>query len=210
MGALPCTLLAWLLLLYVFKGPESRYRENNSLDKRLFLLTGGFYMEKIACDIAQMLNEKLALYKKLNAILQREKDCIVNIDIDALWKISGEKKKIVLKIHGLKEKIIDYIKQEPAIKDPDAGKFGLSYLLRSLALSSDARKQLRQIKLCLDLEKNELSRAADDNKQYVRESLSVIDDIMSVFAGDAENPRYRNTGTMPDSRVSNCLIHAKV
>ncbi len=167
-------------------------------------------MEKIACDIAQMLNEKLSLYKKLNALLQREKDCIVNIDIDALWKISGEKKKIVLKIHGLKEKIIESVRQESCAKDPDAGEFGLSYLLRSLALSSDARKQLRQIKLGLDREKNELNRAAADNKKYVQEYLMVIDDIMSVFAGEAENPRYRNTGTMPDSRVSNCLIHAKV
>ena len=58
-------------------------------------------MENFTPDIEDMLNEKFALYKQLNALLKEEREFIVNIDVDSLWKSSEKKRKITQKIQGV-------------------------------------------------------------------------------------------------------------
>ena len=167
-------------------------------------------MENFARDIGNMLEHKLILYRQLNAILKEEREFIVNIDVDSLWKSAELKKKTVEKVQKLKEKIFVYIETWTNINKIDLGSFSISYIIRNIPLPKDLKIKIRKIKLAVDNEKNELARAASENKKFVQEYLGVIDDIMSVAVDNSRQPQYNFSGTRKGTKNSNCLIHAQV
>ena len=167
-------------------------------------------MENFTPDIEDMLNEKFALYKQLNALLKEEREFIVNIDVDSLWKSSEQKRKITQKIQGLREKILYHLEEKFGTNDMDIRSFSVSYLIRTIPMPKKLKTRLGKIKLAIENEKNELAQVAAENKKYVQEYLSVIDDIMSVAVDNSSQAQYNLSGTMPGTKNSNCFIHAQV
>jgi len=167
-------------------------------------------MENFTPDIEEMLNEKLFLYKELNALLKSERDFIVKMDVDSLWKTSEQKRKISQKIQSVREKILYHIEENYGSSDMDIRSFSVSYLIRTIPVPKNLKILFRKIKIAIENEKNELSQVAFENKKYVQEYLSVIDDVMSVVVNNSKNAQYGYTGIMPNIKKSNCLIHAEV
>lgn len=167
-------------------------------------------MENFTANIESLLNEKLSLYRQLNDLVREERDYIVNIDVDSLWKSAEKKKQIAGDIQKIKDRIMSSIENGFGINDLDANSLSLSYLLRIVPVETDQKKRLRQLKLAIDAEKNELEQAASDNKHYVQEYLMVIDDIMSVAVNTPNENQYSHTGNISQAKASNCLIHAEV
>ena len=166
-------------------------------------------MENFTPDIEDMLDEKLGLYKQLNAILTQEREFIVNIDVNSLWKSSEQKKKIAQKIQGLREKILYLLEEKFGTNDMDIRSFSVSYLIRTIPVPKDLKIKLGKIKIAIENEKNELVQKASDNKKYVQEYLLVIDDIMSVAVDNSKQAQYDLSGAMPGTKNPNCLIHAE-
>ncbi len=167
-------------------------------------------MENFTSDIENMLNEKLALYKQLNALLKEERNFIVNIDVDSLWKSAEQKKKITEDIHAVRERILFTLEERYGVNDMDVRSFSVSYLIRTIPVPTSVKAVFRKIKLSIDEQKDELTQVALENKKYVGEYLSVIDDVMSVFVDNSHRSQYSSAGSMPDSKAPNCLIHAEV
>ncbi|MCG8529313.1 MAG: flagellar protein FlgN, partial [Desulfovibrionales bacterium] len=59
-------------------------------------------MEDRVQVIEGMIRQKLELYRQLNTIMEKERDYIVDMDVDSLWKSSEEKKKISRRITFLR------------------------------------------------------------------------------------------------------------
>ncbi|MCP3874238.1 MAG: flagellar protein FlgN [Desulfobacteraceae bacterium] len=167
-------------------------------------------MEKITSDIKDLLNEKLGLYKQLNALLKEEREFIVNIDIGALWKSAEKKKKISGKIYLVREKILHFLEEKYSFSDMDIKSFSVSYLIRTLPLPNYLKAIFRKIKLSIEEQKDELTQVAFENKKYVGEYLSVIDEVMSVVVDNSSRVQYNQTGVMPGTKAQNCLLHAEV
>lgn len=167
-------------------------------------------MENFTPDIEKMMNEKLNLYRQLNLVLKTERDFIVNIDVDSLWKTSEQKSRITRKIETIREQILYYLEDKFGTGDMDVRSFSVSYLIRTLPLPGPLKINLGKIKQALENEKNELAQTAIDNKKYVQEYLLVIDDIMSVVVDNSRQAAYDPEGGMPKGKKSNCLIHAAV
>ncbi|MBU1340932.1 MAG: flagellar protein FlgN [Proteobacteria bacterium] len=167
-------------------------------------------MENFTSDIEYLLDEKLALYKQLNVLLKEERKFIVTMDVDSLWKSSDKKRKIVQKIQALREKILYQLEDKFGVNDMDIRSFSVSYLIRTIPISKELKTKFRQIKLALEKEKDELTQTAFDNKKYVTQYLGVIDDIMSVVVDNSRQAHYNHSGVMPNTKTSNCLIHAEV
>ncbi|MCD4720738.1 MAG: flagellar protein FlgN [Desulfobacula sp.] len=167
-------------------------------------------MENFTPDIEDMLNEKLGLYKQLNALLREEREFIVTIDVDSLWKSSEQKRKITQKIQGVREKILYHLEEKFGTNDMDIRSFSVSYLIRTIPVPKEVKIKFRQIKLAIENEKNELVQVAFENKKYVQEYLLVIDDVMSVAVDNSEYAQYSHTGIKPNTKTSNCLIYAEV
>lgn len=167
-------------------------------------------MEKFTPELEKLLEEKLGLYKDLNRILSQERDYILNINVDALWKTSEKKKKTANKIQALRARIMQYFENRFSSQGMNNKTFSLSYLVRILPIKNEQKTGLRTLKLAIENEKNEVSRLADENKSFVREYLGVIDDIMSVAVNNSMNSHYDLSGTLPSRRKANSLIHAQV
>ena len=167
-------------------------------------------MEDFTLDIENMLEKKLVLYKQLNGLLKEEREFIVNIDIDSLWKTAELKKKTAAKIQDLKENIFLYLKTRFNLNDISITSFSISYLIRTIHLPESFKIKLKKIKLAIENEKNELAQVAFENKKYVQEYLCIIDDVMSVAVENSRHAQYDLSGTMPGTPNSNHLIHAQV
>lgn len=167
-------------------------------------------MEDFTPEIENMLEEKLGLYQKLNILLKEEREFIVNIDVESLWKTSEIKKKRVQKIEALKEKILFYFEAKFNLNGMDIKSFSISHLIRTFPFHKEIKAKLRRLKLAIENEKNELGQVASENKKFVQEYLGIIDDIMSVAVDNSKQAQYDFSGTMPETKNSNCLIHAQV
>ncbi|NOX34973.1 MAG: hypothetical protein GXP56_14805 [Deltaproteobacteria bacterium] len=167
-------------------------------------------MENFTPGIEDMLDEKLSLYRKLNVLLKEEREFIVNIDVPSLWKSSEKKKEITKKIQKLREKILYHIEDRFGTNDMDIRSFSISYLIRTIPVPKELKIKFAKIKLAIANEKDELAQVAIDNKKYVTQYLMVIDDIMSVAVDNSKQAQYDLSGTLPGTKSTNCLIHAKV
>ncbi len=167
-------------------------------------------MEKITPKIESCFYEKLDLYQRLNQLLTNERQAIVNIDVETLWKNSDKKKDMAEKIQTIRRKLLDLVHKAYGVNDMDTRSFSMSYFIRTIPLPQDEKQRLRRIKLAIDKEKNQLAQAAIDNKKYVNEYLSVIDEIMAAAVDSSANAQYTNHGTVPGSKTQRCLIHAEV
>lgn len=167
-------------------------------------------MENFTPEIEKKLNEKLFLYRELNDLLKEERDSIVKIDVDSLWKTAQEKRRISDQIQTIREDILSLMERQMGVENLDINSFSLSMLIRTLPIPSDQKMRFRQIKLAIDAEKDELKQAAQDNKKYVQEYLMVIDDIMSVVVDNSKEAQYSHAGNLSGAKNSNCLIHAEV
>lgn len=167
-------------------------------------------MENFTCEMETLLMEKLQLYRLLNQLLVDERKAIVNIDVDALWRNAEKKKELAGKIQELRKQILELVRQNVGFTDMTETSFSLSYLIRTLPVSSDDRQALRKLARSFDDEKNQLAQSASDNKKYVDEYLSVIDEIMGTAVDNSANAQYTQMGAVPDSKMQKCLIHARV
>jgi hypothetical protein len=167
-------------------------------------------MEKITLAIEKCLYEKLELYRQLNQLLIDERQAIVDINVDALWKNAQIKRELTDNIHAIREELLTLARRTCGMTDMEAGSFSMTYYLRSILLPPDEKQQLRKLKLAIEEEKNQLAQAAADNKKYVNEYLSVIDEIMAAAADNSGNAQYTNKGSLPGSKAQRCLIHAEV
>ena len=167
-------------------------------------------MEDFTPDIENMLEEKLGLYKKLNLLLKEEREFIINIDVDSLWKVSELKIKTIEKIQGVKENILFYLNEKFNLDDIDIKSFSISYFLRTIPVPGNLKKRFSKIKLAIENEKNELAQVASENRKFVQEYLGVIDDIMSVVVDNSRQAQYDLSGTMSETKNPNRLIHAQV
>lgn len=167
-------------------------------------------MEKITPEIEKCFYEKLDLYQQLNQLLTEERQAIVNIDVETLWKNSDIKKNLAEKIQTIRRKLLDMVRNAYGINDMDIRSFSMSYFIRTIPLPQDEKKRLRKIKLTIENEKDQLTQSAIDNKKYVNEYLFVIDEIMSAAVDNSGNAQYTNNGRVPGSKTERCLIHAEV
>lgn len=167
-------------------------------------------MEKFTLEIEKLLESKLALYRQLNDVLKQEREFIVNIDVDSLWKSTAVKKELTESIQDIRKDIFAILEKEFGTGGLDVNTFSISYLIRIIQASEFQSQRLRKIKVAIDEQKDELKQSSDDNKKYVHEYLMVIDDIMSVVVDNSKEARYGQTGKVSDAKNSNCLIHAEV
>ncbi len=167
-------------------------------------------MEKIAQKIEKLLEEKLFLYQELQSILEQEKTHIVNIDVDSLWVTVSQKKSLILRIEDARQKIIHLLGKESLGPDRDTQSFNLTSVIKWMAVSPEKKAKLEKIYLAVNTCKKEIARLASDNKNYILESLGIINSVFSTVLEDADKKGYNPSGTASHNNGKNRLIHAQV
>ena len=167
-------------------------------------------MEEIAHEIEKMVEQKDALYGDLVKLLETERQYIVDMDVDALWKCAEEKKKISLEIVTVRHQLLALAEEAMGVSGMDAQSFSLERLLKAMPLTNAVKQHLKQLRVSIDTRKEEIAQRSRDNQIHVREYLSVIDDIMALAVEDSDTAQYNTMGHMPGRKQSSRLIDAEV
>ena len=167
-------------------------------------------MEKFAFKVNKVLEDSLFLFQELKNIFLVEKDCIINIDIDSLWKTIEQKKKIGLKIAALRGEIFSMFEIQSVPIDMNIESFSLSKAIKKIPVSGETKSDLLRLKTFIEIEQDEIKEIANANSKHVNSYLLVIDDVFSTIMNVTDASQYKNSGSVSSRKKGNCLIRQEV
>lgn len=167
-------------------------------------------MEKFTEKITQMLQDKLSLYQDLRSLLESEKKCVVEMDVDGLWIVISRKKKLVSAIEKSIKNIFAQFKTQLYQSDMEAHSFQVSKVIDALPLSLKIKSELKKIVLSIDGCKNEIALMAIENKRYITEYLTVIDGIFSTVVSTTVKKQYSHSGHILPGKEKHHFIDSEV
>ncbi|MCP3941182.1 MAG: flagellar protein FlgN [Desulfobacteraceae bacterium] len=167
-------------------------------------------MEKFVQKLEVLFQKKISLYKTLKNIFEQERKHIVDMDVDSLWKITDRKKQISSEILQIREQIFSLFEEKKLPMDKGEKGFSLFQSINRLPFSAKIKSNLKKLKSQLDIGKEELIVLALENKRYINEYLSVINDIFVTITGTENSELYTNVGTASKEKNKKHLIRAQV
>ncbi len=167
-------------------------------------------MEKHADKTEQLLLEKLSLYQDLQRILEEEKEHVVSMDVDSLWVTISKKKLLVQGIEDIRLKIFSLFGEIYSDLNMDTPPFSLTQIIQILNVSSEKKAGLKKIHLAIVTCKNEITRQASENKNFINEFLAIIDGIFSTVLESKDKSSYNHSGSVLKNNGKNRLINAEV
>lgn len=167
-------------------------------------------MEKFACEMEKLLQKKLVLYKELKKIVEQEKKHIVDMNVDSLWKITDRKKQLVSEIVQIREQILSFLKEKKFLLDMEVNTFSLSQIINCLPFSVKIKSDFKEIKIKIEIIKEELTGLASENKRYTNEYLAVIKGIFATIRDTGNEDAYNNAGKVLTEGSRKTLIRVEV
>lgn len=168
-------------------------------------------MEKFAGEIEKLVQEKLSLYRKLYDLLIEEKSFVVDMKIDSLWDTVSKKKSYIYRIELIRSKIIERLeKQYPGLQIKKET-MGVSGIIK-YAKASSPEKSLELERTVLDINtlKDDISRQAKENSQFINENLSVVQEILSTILNTENEEEYDGSGSILKQDANKRLFSAQV
>jgi len=165
-------------------------------------------MEVSGLTIESLYQEKIILYQDLLDALETERKSIINIDVDALWEISEKKSRIARKIEKKQQQILVQLKGMPVRYGMYISSIDAQKILD--LLPNEIKERLKKVKVTLGTLKKEIQVRLKENKGYVGEYLTVLDEIIGVVADTGkQNPVY-NRGRRAGNPATHLFLHREV
>ena len=151
-------------------------------------------MEPIIQRIEDLFRTEISHLKELLDSVSLETDSLIDLNIETLWSLMAEKKRILQSIDDIRGEIRDLLKKEDTGHDI------------SLERQRPIMKLLRTI---ADL-KEEIKARVRENALFITESLDFFNEIISIFTtGGKEDNSYSQTGRKPRESVP-LIYHREV
>lgn len=132
--------------------------------------------DKIINELEKLFYKKIMLHNDLFHCFKKERESLINIDLDKLWRISQEKEKICTKIESIRQEITSVINLRIDQKSFDLNK--IMGLIPPKNRTTFEKLYLRLIKLKRD---NEALRK--ENKILIDDSLLFLDEMLLILTG---------------------------
>lgn len=134
-------------------------------------------MEEATAEfLEKSLFEKIFLYDDLLFCFKKEKEALINMDMESLWNISKEKDELCSKIDNVRQKILSAVGPET-----DHKQFTPAHILGIIPEKS--RSKFRELYHTLQKLKNEIDDLRELNMNAVDHSLKFLDEIISIITG---------------------------
>jgi len=165
-------------------------------------------MEVSGLTIESLYQEKIVLYQDLLDALEMERKSIIDIDVDALWKISEQKGRIARKIEKKQQQILEQLEGMPVEDGMDISSLDAQKILD--LLPKEIKERLRKVRVTLGTLKEEIRVRLKENKGYVGEYLTVLDEIIGVVTDTGKrNPVY-SRGRRAGKPATHLFLHREV
>lgn len=157
--------------------------------------------------IEDRLRKKLAVYKDLVEILEKETEILRSADPGELWRMSSLKHEAAMKIENLRKDVLGDLSSIVPNHGMVPGKFSNSKIVEFIP--KEAAERIAPV--CLDIEK--LKKAVFElsvsNVKFTEEYLQVIEQLVAVFADAASGSQgYRPSSN--SANVSGSIFRARV
>jgi len=126
-------------------------------------------LERLFCD-------KILIYNDLLDCFYRERDSLINVDLDELWKISKDKEALCSKITSIRQEIIASIKPDLAQRP-----FNLNDIMAFIP--DEFNPGFQKLYLKLVKLKSEIDALRKENMVFIDDSLEFMDEMISVISG---------------------------
>jgi flagellar FlgN protein len=165
-------------------------------------------MKASGLTIESLYQEKIVLYQDLIDALETERKSIIDIDVDALWKISDQKSRIARKIEKKQQQILAHLEALPVQYGADISPFDTQRILD--LLPEEIKGRLKKVSVLLRTLKEEIRARLKENRGFVGEYLGILDEIIGVVAGAGkQNPVY-NRGRRAGNPATRLFLHREV
>ena len=165
-------------------------------------------MEVSGLTIESLYQEKIVLYQDLLDALEMERKSIIDIDVDALWKISEQKGRIARKIEKKQQQILEELEDLPVQYGMDISPSDTQKILEMLP--KEIKERLSKVQPTLGTLKEEIRMRLKENKGYIGEYLTVLDEIIGVVADTGKrNPVY-NRGRRAGNSATHLFLNREV
>jgi hypothetical protein len=155
-------------------------------------------MEASGVIIESLYHEKILLYQELLDALDRERQTIIDIDVDALWKISEQKNKISQKIGVIHRRMLKLLDDLSISHEMDTNSYDAIKIFALMPQS--IKERLHRAQMTLLTLKNDLKARLEENRRHVEEYLSVFDELIGVIThAGLPKPLYDRRRCAPTS-----------
>jgi hypothetical protein len=154
--------------------------------------------EETVQTLDRLLFEKAGRYADLVECFKKERACLASLEIESLWTVSEEKKRLCGEIEALRSKIAlaGSSGEGATVYDPQ----------RILdALPATERDPLRRILLRIQKLKKEVEILRQENRACIDDSLDFLDEMISILSGGGEAQMLYNSKSRlrrPESLIS--------
>lgn len=135
---------------------------------------GGMTQDDILWIEGQV-EKKRQLYQKLKCCFEKEREALIHVEIDALWRVSSEKDALCMEISQVKKELAD----AAASWCPPPFDLNRLYALLPRTGRQAFSRSVRQISLL----KKEIDQLRQHNMAFMNESLQFMDQIMTLLSG---------------------------
>ena len=165
-------------------------------------------MEVSGVAMASLFHEKILLYQELLDALDQERRCIVDMDVDALWKISERKNNIARKIGEVHCGMLKRLDALSIRHDMDPASLDAARIFS--LMPEPVKGSLRKAHLKLATLKSDIRSRLAENKRYVGEYLSVLDDLIGLIThAGSPKPGY-DRSRYPAKTSAHLFLHREV
>ncbi len=130
--------------------------------------------------LERLFYKKIMLYNDLLHCFKKERESLINIDVDNLWSISREKEQICSKIKSIRQEIISAI--NPGI---DQKSFIPKQILE--LIPGKNRTKFQKLYLTLTRLKGEIEALRKENMIFIDDSLHFLDEMISIITGETKS-----------------------
>ena len=134
-------------------------------------------------SLERLFYEKIMLYNDLLHSLKRERESLIDIDLEKLWQVSRDKDEICRRLKSLRQEIISIICTETDQDHVTLGRIpGL--------IPREKRAQFEELTRTLIGLKREVEVLRKENMSYIDDSLRFLDEMLSIIAGESKSNIY--------------------
>jgi len=153
--------------------------------------------------LEDLFQRKILLYDDLLHCLEKERESLVTINMEALWTISREKEETCSKIESIRQEIVSIVAMD--------GQDSPLPLDRIPGLVSEEKAgTFQSFFLTLDKLKNEIELLRKTNMAFMNDSLRFLDEMISIITGGKEaDMAYDQKSHLSKSGI-NCFLSREV
>ncbi len=166
-------------------------------------------METPADIIKDLLQKKLLLYQDMLACLTLEKESIIKADVESLWDFSEKKHDIASKIEEVRGSILHTLEQNSINHEMDTSAINIGRIIALLPAGTAGK--LDSVHVSLLNIKMEVHALSKENRAYVENYLSVLDELIGIIANvGSTGDVYTDSRFNKEKTKTNIFLHQEI